>query len=50
MAKIYADLVYKNVKTIDNVPAELKVAVQAILNTIAERESDLNAEEAMRQR
>lgn len=31
MAKIYADLIRKGVKTIDDVPDRLKVDVQAIL-------------------
>lgn len=32
MAKIYATLIKKGLKTIDNVPAELRDAVQAILD------------------
>lgn len=32
MAKIYADLIRKGYKTIDNVPDVLKAAVQAILD------------------
>lgn len=32
MAKIYADLIRKRVKTIDDVPEKLRDAVQAILN------------------
>ena len=32
MAKIYAELIRKGFKTIDDVPAKLKVAVQAILD------------------
>lgn len=32
MAKIYADLIRKDVKTIDDVPEKLKDAVQAILD------------------
>lgn len=32
MAKVYADLIRKGVKTIDDVPAKLKKAVQAILD------------------
>lgn len=32
MAKVYADLIRKGVKTIDDVPDKLKAAVQAILN------------------
>ena len=31
MAQIYADLIKKDLKTIDDVPAKLKDAVQAIL-------------------
>lgn len=32
MAKVYADLVKKGIKTIDDVPERLKAAVQAILD------------------
>lgn len=32
MAKIYADLIKKGVKTIDDVPENLRAEVQAILN------------------
>lgn len=32
MARIYADLIKKHLKTIDSVPEELKVQVEAILN------------------
>lgn len=32
MAKVYADLIRKGVKTIDDVPQKLKADVQAILN------------------
>lgn len=32
MAKVYADLIRKGIKTIDDVPAKLKAAVQAILD------------------
>lgn len=32
MAKIYADLISKGIKTIDDVPEKLKDAVQAILD------------------
>lgn len=32
MAKIYAELIRKGVKTIDDVPEKLKEAVQAILD------------------
>ena len=32
MAKIYADLIRKGKKTMDNVPEKLKAAVQAILD------------------
>lgn len=32
MAKIYADLIRKGIKTIDDVPEKLKTAVQAILD------------------
>lgn len=32
MAKIYADLIRKDIKTIDDVPDKLKDAVQKILN------------------
>lgn len=32
MAKVYADLIRKGVKSIDDVPAKLKKAVQAILD------------------
>ena len=32
MAKIYADLIRKGIKTIDDVPEKLKDAVQAILD------------------
>lgn len=32
MAKIYAELIRKGLKTIDDVPAKLKAAVQAILD------------------
>ncbi|MEG1820494.1 MAG: CD1375 family protein [Oscillospiraceae bacterium] len=31
MAQVYADLIQKGVKTIADVPAKLKVAVEAIL-------------------
>lgn len=33
MAQVYADLIKKGLKTIDDVPAKLKDAVQAILDT-----------------
>lgn len=32
MAKVYADLIRKGLKTIDDVPAKLKAAVKAILD------------------
>lgn len=32
MAKVYADLIRKGVKTIEDVPDNLKAAVQAILD------------------
>lgn len=32
MAKIYADLIRKGLKTIDDVPNRLKAAVQALLD------------------
>jgi len=32
MAKIYAELIKKGLKTIDDVPAKLKAEVQAILD------------------
>lgn len=32
MAKIYANLIKKGLKTIDDVPAKLKKAVQALLD------------------
>ena len=32
MAKVYADLIRKGYKTIDDVPAKLREAVQAILD------------------
>lgn len=32
MAKIYADLIRKGIKTVDDVPDKLKDAVQKILN------------------
>ena len=32
MAKVYADLIRKGIKTIDDVPDKLKDAVQALLN------------------
>ncbi len=31
MAKVYADLIRKGIKTIDDVPNKLKAAVQALL-------------------
>ncbi len=31
MAKVYADLIRKGIKTIDDVPDKLKAAVQALL-------------------
>lgn len=34
MAKIYADLIRKGVKTINDVPAKLKKEVQKILKTL----------------
>lgn len=34
MAKVYADLIRKGLKTIDDVPENLRDEVQAILNTI----------------
>lgn len=34
MAKIYAELIRKGLKTIDDVPAKLKEAVQAILDGV----------------
>jgi len=36
IAKIYADLVIKGIKTIDDVPQELKSEVQKILNEMEE--------------
>lgn len=33
MAKVYADLIRKGVKTIDDVPDKLKTAVQVLLNS-----------------
>lgn len=33
MAKIYAELIRKGLKTIDDVPEKLKAAVQAILDS-----------------
>lgn len=36
MAKIYFDLIKKNLKTIDNVPLRWKGQVQELLNTDAE--------------
>lgn len=35
MAKVYADLIRKGVKTIDDVPEKLRDAVQAILDADA---------------
>lgn len=32
MAKVYADLIKKGIKTIDDVPEKLKAAVQQILD------------------
>lgn len=32
MAKVYADLIKKGLKTIDQVPANLRVVVEALLN------------------
>lgn len=32
MAQVYADLIKKGLKTIDDIPAKLKDAVQAILD------------------
>lgn len=32
MARVYADLIRKGIKTIDDVPAKLREAVEAILN------------------
>lgn len=32
MAKVYADLIRKDIKTIDDVPDKLKEAVQALLD------------------
>lgn len=32
MAKVYADLIRKGIKTIDDVPDKLKAAVQALLD------------------
>ena len=34
MAKVYADLIRKGLKTIDDVPDKLRDEVQAILDTI----------------
>ena len=34
MAKIYAELIRKGIKTIDNVPSNLRDAVQAILEEL----------------
>lgn len=31
MAKVYADLIRKGIKTIDDVPVKLKAAVEALL-------------------
>jgi hypothetical protein len=36
MAKVYADLIRKGLKTIDDVPENLKEAVQAILVDLGE--------------
>lgn len=33
MAKVYADLIRKGVKTIDDVPDKLKAAVQVLLDS-----------------
>jgi hypothetical protein len=33
MAKVYADLIRKGLKTIDDVPEKLRAEVQAILDT-----------------
>ena len=35
MAKIYADLIKKGLKTLDDVPAELREAVEKLLNEAA---------------
>ena len=40
MAKIYADLIRKGRKTIDDVPEHLRAEVQAILDGVGGAESD----------
>lgn len=36
MAKIYAELIRKGAKTIDNVPMSIREEVQALLNEVAD--------------
>ena len=38
MAKVYADLIRKGIKTIDDVPATLKEQVKQILKDLADSE------------
>ena len=39
MAKIYAELIKKGLKTIDDVPEKLRAAVELILNPVTESAS-----------
>ncbi len=38
MAKVYADLIRKGVKTLDNVPEKIRAQVQEILNNESEKD------------
>lgn len=38
MAKVYADLIRKGVKTLDNVPEKIRAQVQEILNNETEKD------------
>jgi hypothetical protein len=44
MAKVYADLIRKEIKTINDVPEKIKAEVQAILDrdTILDEHKDIN--------
>ena len=42
MARVYADLIRKGYKTIDDVPDRLKAAVQEILKTYSDRAGQNN--------
>lgn len=40
MAKVYADLINKGIKTIEDVPEQLKEAVSELINTVEIKDSN----------